>query len=234
MPKWTQKEEDYLRRNLGRMSNAEIGQVLGRSRSAVNSKRIQLGLSRSKEELHAIRSRHSSGSNSPVWKGSLRHRFWNKVDIGSDSECWEWQAATRQGYGAIKVNGKTRGAHRVAWELTNGSIPKGLCVCHKCDNPPCVNPSHLFLGTKKENNYDMIRKGRKYELTEEDYRKAWRSNGQRAAKLTKRQVAKIKVLLAKGHSQRAIAKQFPVSHDAIHKIATGKTWRHVDPSNYDV
>jgi hypothetical protein len=92
----------------------------------------------------------------------LENRFWSKVDKTGD--CWEWQGGHVKGYGEItagKRPGRTwRYAHRVAWELTFGPIPRGLCVLHRCDNRGCVRPAHLFLGTVADNNRDMWAKGR--------------------------------------------------------------------------
>jgi hypothetical protein len=76
--------------------------------------------------------------------------------------CWIWTRSTREGYGLIFVNGAQISTHRFSWELHHGPVPIGMCVLHKCDNRPCVNPDHLFLGTKKDNAVDMGRKGRNF------------------------------------------------------------------------
>jgi hypothetical protein len=89
----------------------------------------------------------------------VSERFWPKVR--KTGGCWEWSAATRLcGYGVLNVLGRTVDAHRISWELHYGPIPRGMVVCHRCDNPPCVRPDHLFLGTKRDNTHDMLRKGR--------------------------------------------------------------------------
>ena len=86
--------------------------------------------------------------------------FWSKVERSSG--CWLWTGtkAASGGYGIFWENGNQHRAHRLSWLLTNGAIPKGMVVCHKCDNPPCVNPAHLFIGTMKDNVDDMMSKGR--------------------------------------------------------------------------
>jgi len=81
--------------------------------------------------------------------------------VVSSENCWVWTLRKdKQGYGRVNVNYKTEQAHRVSWVAFRGEIPAGMCVLHKCDNPSCVNPDHLFLGTRKDNCHDMIIKGR--------------------------------------------------------------------------
>lgn len=95
---------------------------------------------------------------------SIENRLLAGYSIDESTGCWEWQGALRVGYGAIvgKINGtrKTLGAHRVSYELHKGPIPKGLFVCHSCDNRKCINPEHLWLGTGKDNMQDALRKDR--------------------------------------------------------------------------
>lgn len=98
------------------------------------------------------------------YKNKIISRFWNRVEITPDNQCWKWKSykQTGGGYGIIASNFKFfEYAHRVSWEIHYGPIPKGMLICHHCDNPECANPKHLFLGTSKDNVQDMIQKGRK-------------------------------------------------------------------------
>lgn len=91
----------------------------------------------------------------------LEERFWEKVRKGP--QCWEWTGSRVRGYGYFGAWGRVRLAHRVSWQLRHGEIPPGLCILHRCDNPSCVRPGHLFIGTQRDNMQDAKRKGRTWQ-----------------------------------------------------------------------
>lgn len=148
-------------------------------------------------------------------------RFWSKVNIAGPDECWDWQAATNppHRYGKFWLGGKNERAHRVAWLFTNGEIPSGLCALHKCDNPLCVNPNHLFLGTFKDNAQDRARKDRNR-----------KQNGElgSTSKLTTVQVLEIRRLYALGDiPQGKLARMFNVARGHVSNIIRRKRWAHL-------
>ena len=139
----------------------------------------------------------------------LLNRFWKKVDIHPDpNSCWNWTARKSRGYGYIKINNKHVGAHRISYELEYGTFPHELDVLHTCDNPSCVNPRHLFLGTHQENMQGKVRKDRQ-------------ARGEINGKLTDYEVAEIRQMYAKGGtSYRQLASKFCVSHTQIRHIVS--------------
>lgn len=152
----------------------------------------------------------------------LAERFWPKVSFGPG--CWEWQGARHVkagGYGTFGLDRRTMvRAHRMSYELAVGPIPAGMLVLHRCDNPPCVRPSHLFLGTPKDNTADMDRKGR---------RRVGSRPGElnHHAKLTESQVVEIRRRYEAGEQAQALAVEFGVSSPLISYIGKRKAWRHV-------
>lgn len=158
------------------------------------------------------------------FRQTAEERFWSKVDKSGD--CWEWRAfrdSGRGGYGKydFDLQKSPQGAHRIAWELTYGPIPKGMYVCHHCDNPSCVRvDGHLFLGTQTDNMQDMIAKGRKNPALGS-------KNGN--AKLTEAEVREIRRLyFSKQCGVVELAKRFGVSRVTIRDIYTGKIWKHLE------
>ena len=149
---------------------------------------------------------------------TVSERFWKYVDKKSDDECWEWvgKNKNRKGYGRIKINGKQVQASRYSWELHFGKIPEGLLVCHHCDNPPCVNPKHLFLGTNADNVADRDRKGRKA---------LGSKNGK--SKFMEWDVIQIKYLISFGEGDSEIARKFNSRPSTIRAIRIGITWRQI-------
>ena len=149
----------------------------------------------------------------------VRRRFWAKARKGE--ACWLWTGAqSSDKYGCFGLDGRTVAAHRVAWMLTNGPIPSGLLVCHSCDNPRCVNPDHLWLGTNADNARDRDQKGRC---------RARGLPGDRSTnhKLTSDRVTEIRRLVESGEQQKDVAKRFGVHKATVNDLVLRKTWASV-------
>lgn len=153
----------------------------------------------------------------------VRKRFAAKVNrLPGRNACWEWTACERsagRGYGAFWLDGRHRPAHVVSWKLKTGAWPaKGLLVCHRCDNPRCVRPAHLFLGTPSENVQDMLLKGRHVPPRGEAYG---------AAKLDSAGVHLIRFLCSIGASQSACGEWFGVGQQQVSRVCRGQRWAHL-------
>jgi hypothetical protein len=145
-----------------------------------------------------------------------KDEFMLKLDIPSESKCWEWKLKTEGGYGRVVIRRERMMAHRFSWTITNGPVPTGLFVLHKCDNRKCCNPAHLFLGTIAENNADRDAKGRHKPIYGE-------ANG--LAKLTHEKARAIRYEYASGASQSRLADKFGVNQKAIWLIVHNVTWK---------
>jgi len=165
-------------------------------------------------------------------------RFWSKVDTsGGMFACWLWTAyRNRDGYGVIGFGrGILKLAHRASWEIAHGEIPNNLWVLHRCDNPACVNPSHLWLGTVLDNNRDRDQKGRATHLSGDSHWTHINPDGVRKgekvpnSKLTSDQVREIRRRYPLGGiSQRKLAKEFGITQSTLRAILTRKWWKHVE------
>ena len=150
----------------------------------------------------------------------LTERFWEKVQKPDGDGCWEWTGWKREGYGRLSKGGRygvAVSAHRVSWEVHNGTITDGLLVCHTCDNRGCVRPDHLFLGTNAENMADMVKKGRSPRTSRPGEAAPYR-------KLSQAQVDAIRSAAKDGQKQSALAKAYAVSPVTICMILKGQRW----------
>lgn len=173
-----------------------------------NRKAIARGLC----DMHYRRMRQYGSTDSR--RKTVEQRLMEKVrkDPGG---CWLWTGVVVRRYGQIGVKGKGRRTHRVSYELFKGPIPEGLYVLHSCDNPLCVNPDHLFLGTNEDNMADMVKKGRAARMAGEKHG---------MSKLTAQDVTRI---LRDNRKQKEIAKDYAVTQSLISHVKCRKGWKHI-------
>lgn len=152
-------------------------------------------------------------------------RFWKNVNKDGaynkrlKSNCWEWTGAKVYKYGSMSIYNRSVRAHRYSWEIRFGKIPKGKYVCHHCDNPSCVNPDHLYLGTPQDNMTDKVERGRHRVPVGERHGNA---------RLTNETVIEMRQLYANGgHTHKSLAEMFGVSTSAAQCVIERKTWKHV-------
>lgn len=152
-------------------------------------------------------------------------RLLEKVELDARSGCWLWTGAMRpNGYGQMFYAGRPAKAHRVSFELHNGAIPTGLDVCHKCDNRRCVNPAHLFLGTRLDNMRDCAAKGRLSRGEQHGVR--IRGELQGLSRLRSADVVEIRQL-GMHESKAVLARRFGVSETTIGDVLRRRTWKHI-------
>jgi hypothetical protein len=160
------------------------------------------------------------------WKDGIPRKSGRKLNsvttfqrlIDKSGDCWVWKGSVNHAnYGMYKFNGKFRLAHRLSYEIHIGSIPSGMLVCHKCDNPSCVNPDHLFLGTQKDNINDCVAKGRNAIGN-----KNWNT------KLDEEKVLMIRGSdFSKLGSKAEMARSLGISQTALNYVLSGRNWAHV-------
>jgi len=157
-------------------------------------------------------------------KGNIPHKIntlhdvWKKIDIKDKDDCWDWNGAKdKDEYGRMSINCILKYSHRIVYEETHGSIPSGLYILHKCNNPSCCNPNHLYIGTQYTNAKQMVFEHRQAR---------WNRNGQ--AKLNKDGVLKIRFLYSTGeYSCGDLGKIFGISRQQIYRIIKNKNWKHL-------
>ncbi|MES2910555.1 MAG: HNH endonuclease [Pseudomonadota bacterium] len=158
---------------------------------------------------------------------SLKERLERLSKVDEATGCINWTSTTRNGYGSLMVGSRSDGtsrtakAHRLAYEIENGPIPEGLHICHRCDNPACINPQHLFAGTRQDNTDDREAKGRNNPP---------RGEKQAHAKLSEVDILAIRRLRASGHIFAEIAERFDIDKSTARRAAKGQSWIHVAPA----
>ena len=159
-----------------------------------------------------------------VCASNFQERILSKISV-DENGCWNWTGCKNsEGYGKLTIGSRSDGtrrtvkAHRASYAAFVGEIPAGKDICHKCDNPSCVNPEHLFPGTEKDNVADMDAKGRRGFVLSENHPKA---------KLTEKDVIEARELRKQGFSYYKLAKMYGVYRETMRRAVLGKTWQHM-------
>jgi hypothetical protein len=171
--------------------------------------------------MHYQRLHNHGSTESP--RRTLLERFTKRYEVDVETACWNWTGASMvRGYGVIRIGRRNEGAHRASWLIHRGEIPSGAFVCHRCDNPRCVNPEHLFLGTSADNVADMDTKGRRRTVLP-------RLHGEQhpTSKLTEEAVLAIVTEGRAGVTMTSLAFRFGISEAQVRRILTGEHWSHL-------
>lgn len=162
----------------------------------------------------------------PIKESAINNKeFWFHVDILDESKCWRWTGILlSDGYGCFRIDRYSYRAHRIAYTIKHGTIPEGKHILHACDNPPCVNPAHLFCGTNYDNVQDKMKKGRWGGSTGQNVN-VGEDHGQ--TKLTNTMVKEIRKVLSGGETLIKTAIKYNTTYAIIHGIKEGLTWKHL-------
>lgn len=177
------------------------------------------GIDVPRRESKRCRKCYQKSTITDPFKRLMRH-------VKKTRKCWLWTGYRNpQGYGAFLFKGKSKPAHRIMYQLTRSAIPKGLCVCHSCDNPPCVKPSHLWLGTHYENKMDSVRKGRSFLPTPPEWDKSGDKNPN--AKITWEIVKLVRKDFSSNPNQNisALGRTYDMNPSMVHNIIKNKQWK---------
>lgn len=188
---------------------------------ALAEKKLLLSKQRRAELMAASEGVLPAGSKPRSVKQCLE-TFFSKIKQGNENECWEWTGAVinekrKMFYGSAFVCGHTFRAHRLAYRLYNGMFDESLFICHKCDNPKCCNPGHLFLGTAKDNYYDCMGKGRNT-----------RGDKHGGSLLKEIDVKNIRKEFELGDTKKELSKKYKVPYRIIFRIIKRETWKHIN------
>jgi len=208
MKKLTVRNQQMISLRLEGKTLEEIGSLFGVTRERV--RQITLGYKKPKK----IQKELTEEEKEKIKEEKRKRRFWSLVNKETNSDCWEWQGyITPMGYGKLG----NEYTHRIAYKYILGEIPDDMCVLHKCDNPKCVYPFHLFLGTQSDNIKDRNAKGR----TKIGNGKNNREN----RILTMKQANQIREERCLGHSIASIARKYKIHYQTAHNIVSNKTYK---------